>query len=38
MLSNTCWSRVLQVTFTLLSLALAAAQLHAALPMNERWG
>ena len=45
MLSNPRWSRinsrlsprVLKVTFTLLSVAMAAAQLHTALPMIERW-
>ena len=45
MLSN-IWSRIsprrsprmLKVTFTLLSLAMAAAQVHTALPMIERWG
>jgi len=29
---------MLKVTFTLLSLAMAAAQVHTALPMIERWG
>jgi hypothetical protein len=45
MLSN-IWSRIsprlspqtLKVSFSLLSLALAAAQLHTSLPMIERWG